>query len=182
MFRVIKGKGIGGPYSWEKHWKGLKNALKVFGLGGVSTHIIVGLGETDEELAEMFKRLIDLGILPGLFAFTPIQGTSLEGSIKPPISRYRRIQLLHYLITNRSIHYGNLKFDRRGGVIDFGLSRRELEKIIRSGLPFVTSGCPDCNRPFYNEKPGGPLYNYPRPLNREEIDQIVEVLLGNNHD
>ncbi|UCD73189.1 MAG: radical SAM protein [Candidatus Bathyarchaeota archaeon] len=182
VFRVIKGSGIDGPYSWGMHWKGLTDALKVFGLGGVSTHIIVGLGETDEELAEIFRRLIDLGIFPGLFAFTPVQGTNLEESIKPSISRYRRIQLLHYLLTNRSIRYEDLKFGEKGEVIDFGLSRQELGKIIRSGLPFVTSGCPDCNRPFYNEKPGGPLYNYPRPLNREEIDQIVEVLLGNNYD
>lgn len=182
MFRLIKGSAIGGPYSWEMHWKGLKDALKVFGLDGVSTHIIVGLGETDEELARIFQRLTDLGILPGLFAFTPIQGTYLEESTKPSISRYRRIQLLHYLITNRSLRYEDLKFRRSGEAIDFSLPRQELEKIIRSGIPFVTSGCPDCNRPFYNERPGGPLYNYPRPLNREEIDQIVEVLLGNNYD
>ena len=88
-FRLIKGSGIGGPYSWEMHWKGLKNALKVFGSDGVSTHIIVGLGETDEELARMFQCLTDLDILPGLFAFTPIPGTCLEESTKPSISRYR---------------------------------------------------------------------------------------------
>ena len=25
----------------------------------------------------------------------------------------------------------------------------------------LTSGCPGCNRPFYNERPRGPIYNYP---------------------
>jgi biotin synthase len=27
----------------------------------------------------------------------------------------------------------------------------------------------DCNRPFYNESPGGPIYNYPRNLTAQEI-------------
>jgi len=61
-------------------------------------------------------------------------------------------------------------------MIDFGVSMHKLKDALRSGIPFVTSGCPGCNRPFYNERPGGPLYNFPRPLKKEEIDQIEEEL------
>jgi biotin synthase-related radical SAM superfamily protein len=43
-------------------------------------------------------------------------------------------------------------------------------------LPFQTSGCPDCNRPFYNEKPSGPFYNYPRKLEIKEIEKISKEL------
>jgi biotin synthase-related radical SAM superfamily protein len=39
-------------------------------------------------------------------------------------------------------------------------------------LPFLTSGCADCNRPFYNEKPSGPIYNYPRKLTTQEIKVV----------
>ncbi|MCW3977503.1 MAG: radical SAM protein, partial [Candidatus Bathyarchaeota archaeon] len=37
-----------------------------------------------------------------------------------------------------------------------------------------TSGCPGCNRPYYNERPGGPLYNYPRQPLPDEIRAIKE--------
>jgi biotin synthase-related radical SAM superfamily protein len=36
-----------------------------------------------------------------------------------------------------------------------------LARVVESGEPFKTSGCPDCNRPFYNESPGETIYNYP---------------------
>lgn len=179
IFRQVKGSGVGGPYSWEGHWHSLEEASKIFGPGKVGTHIIVGLGETDEDLADMFQRLTDLDVFPGLFAFTPIRGTCMEKRSRPSISRYRRIQFLHYLLTRKIACRMDMTFTRDGEVIDFGLSRERLMETIRSGFPFVTSGCPGCNRPFYNERPGGPIYNYPRPLKKQEIDQIEELLLGN---
>jgi biotin synthase len=34
----------------------------------------------------------------------------------------------------------------------------------------MTSGCPFCDRPYFNEKVTGPLYNYPyEPSNKEMI-------------
>ena len=52
----------------------LSEALEVFGKGNVSTHIIVGLGETEKEAAQVIQRCVDMGVLPALFAFTPIRG------------------------------------------------------------------------------------------------------------
>ncbi len=49
-------------------------------------------------------------------------------------------------------------------------------ELPADGEPFRTSGCPDCNRPFYNEPPGGPLFNYPRPLTRAEADRAVQEM------
>jgi len=182
VFHSVKGLGAGGPYSWRTHWKGLKDALRVFGPGRVGTHLIVGLGETDRDLAEVFQRLTDLGIFPGLFAFTPVQGTHLEGGSKVPITRYRQVQLLHFLITRGMVRYVNLVFTGRGELVDLGLPRRVLAETVKSGLPFRTSGCPSCNRPFYNEGPRGPLYNFPCPPGEKEINQIEDLLLGFNHD
>ncbi|HUT17269.1 MAG TPA: radical SAM protein, partial [Acidobacteriota bacterium] len=51
-----------------------------------------------------------------------------------------------------------------------------LTWIVETGKPFLTSGCPDCNRPFYNEKPSGPIYNYPRNIRLEEIEAIKRQL------
>ena len=34
----------------------------------------------------------------------------------------------------------------------------------------MTSGCPFCDRPYFNEKVTGPVYNYPyKPSNKEMI-------------
>jgi biotin synthase len=45
-----------------------------------------------------------------------------------------------------------------------------------TGEPFQTSGCPDCNRPYYNERPGGVMYNYPRPLVAAEALRAIEEM------
>ena len=65
-----------------------------------------------------------------------------------------------------------MRFDETGKTVRFGVKAAELIKIISSGKPFLTSGCPDCNRPFYNEKPSGPLYNYPKELSNKELEEI----------
>jgi biotin synthase len=69
-----------------------------------------------------------------------------------------------------------MHFNRKGGITGYGLTNEELNKEIDSGLPFRTSGCPNCNRPFYNEKPSGPLYNYPTKPNKAEIEKIKRQL------
>jgi biotin synthase-related radical SAM superfamily protein len=51
-----------------------------------------------------------------------------------------------------------------------------LHEILADGVAFQTSGCPDCNRPFYNERPGGPMYNYPEPLTSQQIKAAIEEL------
>jgi biotin synthase len=52
------------------------------------------------------------------------------------------------------------------------VSKPLLITVINSGKPFLTSGCPNCNRPFYNEKPSGPLYNFPRDIRAGELKEI----------
>jgi biotin synthase-related radical SAM superfamily protein len=59
-------------------------------------------------------------------------------------------------------------------LISFG--RPDLARTLADGVAFQTSGCPDCNRPFYNERPGGPLYNYPRPLTPAEASKAITEL------
>jgi biotin synthase len=66
-----------------------------------------------------------------------------------------------------------MKFGPEGNLVDCGIPLGDLNEISASGEPFLTSGCPDCNRPFYNEKAGGPFYNYPRKPTRDEISQII---------
>ena len=174
LFDRIKGSLVGGPYSWEEQREALVAAVQILGRNRVSTHLIVGLGETEKEMAEALQWCVNVGVYPGLFAFTPVSGTALENQPQPSLDQYRRLQLARYLITEGLVRSENMSFDGNGGLVDFGVSPERLRAAIRDGHPFVTSGCPDCNRPYYNERPGGPLYNYPRQLLPEEIVQIEQ--------
>ncbi len=172
LFETVKGRGVGGSYVWETQLQALRMAVEIMGKGHVGTHLIVGLGETERDIAEMVQSCVDNGVYPGLFAFTPTPGTFLEKQPQPPIASYRRIQVAHYLLTTRKTEYNKMHFSAGGTVIDFGVSQSQLMQTIDEGSPFVTSGCPGCNRPYYNEKPSGPIYNYPRPPLPEEIIEI----------
>jgi biotin synthase len=177
LFCRVKGRDVGGPYSWENQFLRLKDALAVFGRGNVSTHIIVGLGETEKEALQLIQCCSDLGILPALFAFTPVRGTALETSSPPPLDSYRRIQLARYLIVAGKAQAENMCFDSGGRLVEFGVAADTLMQTIEDGLAFRTSGCPDCNRPYYNERPGGPIYNYPHELSRGEVEEAKKQLL-----
>ena len=172
IFDEVKGRGVGGPYSWKDQIEALEKASEILGKGKVSTHLIVGLGEKDDEMAHVIQLLTDRGVFPGLFAFTPISGTMLESRGRPSVDRYRRIQLAHCLITRGMVRYEGMRFSGSGAFVDFGLPEEALRRVVLSGEPFLTSGCPGCNRPFYNEAPSGPIYNYPRKLSVEEVSEI----------
>jgi len=176
LFEKIKGLSAGGPYEWENQFKLLKEAVSIIGKGRVSTHLIVGLGETEKEMVGIIQRCADMGILPALFAFTPIPGTALENNAQPRIQKYRRIQIARHLILNEVVRYEGVCFDAEGCISDFGVEKKVLTQIIRARKPFLTSGCPDCNRPYYNEKPSGPIYNYPKNISQEELSEIERQL------
>jgi len=176
LFEKVKGKGTGGAYGWETQFSMLNKAVAVFGEGNVSTHLIVGLGETEKEVAQIIQKCEDMSVLPALFAFTPIRGTRLENNSHPPLESYRRVQLMRFLMVNGLVRYEEMHFDEEGKISNFGIAIHGLKQIIEDGTPFLTSGCPDCNRPFYNEKPSGPIYNYPRKTSQEEIEKIKKQL------
>jgi biotin synthase-related radical SAM superfamily protein len=176
LFDKVKGSSAGGPYSWERQFELLNEAVKIFGRGRVSTHLIVGLGETEREMTRLIQQCVDMGVLPALFAFTPIPGTALERMPQPSIQKYRRIQIARHLIVHGTAKYESTGFDGEGCISDFGVDKRTLLQIVRTDEPFLTSGCPDCNRPYYNEKPSGPMYNYPRGLAEEEFSSVLHEL------
>lgn len=174
IFNKVKGPAAGGPYKWEKHLQALERAKEVFD-DGVSTHLIIGLGETEQEAVELIQFLYDKKILVGLFAFTPIPGTVLSEESRPSIASYRRIQLARHLIVNNLVNYSGIEFEN-GCIQDFGISQTKITELINTGKPFLTSGCPGCNRPFYNESPSGPIYNYPEDLSNQEIERVKTEL------
>jgi biotin synthase len=176
VFDKVKGAAANGPYRWKDEFLLLRVAVGVFGEGNVSTHLIVGLGETEKEAVVVIQRCVDMSVLPALFAFTPVRGTASESNPQPSVASYRRVQLARYLIVNGIARYEDMGFDSDGRVLDFGVGREALKRAVESGAPFLTSGCPSCNRPFYNERPSGPIYNYPRRIRPDEMATIKQEL------
>jgi lipoate-protein ligase A/biotin synthase-related radical SAM superfamily protein len=166
--------------------------------GRIGTHLIAGLGETEREMVLAIQAMTDLGVAVALFAFTPVPGTALEDRQPPDLQAYRRLQAAHFLVTRGLARGGDMSFDSRGRVVSYGRTWGEVAarlagqpwgpgeaaeadepgaqpaRACEPGLAFRTSGCPDCNRPYYNERPSGPLYNYPRPLSAGEVSGAVE--------
>ena len=158
LFAKIKGG------SFEKRWQLLSACAAKFP-GKITTHLIVGLGETEKEMWEQMCACVARKITVALFAFTPLQGTPLAATPPPDRSSYRRLQI-------------SLELLRRGypaTVVHCDATRitaidlPHLAELLADGHAFYTCGCPDCNRPYYNDHPGRPLYNYHRPLTPAEL-------------
>jgi biotin synthase-related radical SAM superfamily protein len=176
VFDGVKGINVGGPYRWERQFELLQKAIRVLGRGRVTTHLIVGLGESERDMADTIQRCKDMGVLPALFAFTPVAGTLLHGRSQPPVQSYRRMQTIRFLIVKGIVSFDMMRFDNNGCINDFGIGEGNLLDGVGSGGAFLTSGCPDCNRPFYNERPSGPIYNYPKVLSPRELLEAKKQL------
>jgi len=135
--------------------------------GHISVHLIAGLGESELDMALAVRRYHELGVRVALFALYPVPGTRLGRWPSPPLAAYRRVQLVHWLLTTGRARMQDLEFSPDGQLV--GLNEAVLPEPLELGEAFRTSGCPGCNRPFYNEGPAGPWYNYPRPLNAAEV-------------
>ena len=160
------------------------NASKRFP-GKITTHLIVGLKETDFELYNLMKTFFENGITVALFSFTPIKGTRLE-TLKPPtLSRYRRIQFLRYLLSKRANF--EPEFNEVGALVAIAPSKEEkatgegfynsILQVLRDPAIFMTSGCPNCNRPYYNETPAGPIFNYPFMPGKDILTGIMGTFI-----
>ncbi|NVM45494.1 MAG: radical SAM protein [Candidatus Lokiarchaeota archaeon] len=178
IFENIKGKKVKSSYNWETHLQNLKDALEIFPEGLVTTHLIVGLGETSKEILELISDLHKLKIKVSLFAFMPIKGTKLENLHRPKLITFRKIQLGRYLLINELKKLSDFTFNNNGDIIKFNLNKRDLWNIISNTDAFLTSGCPGCNRPYYTSRPSGPTYNYPRNLTNNEKEDVFESLIN----
>ncbi len=178
LFEEIKGSKRGVDITWQILEKAFVDATEVFGNRFVSTHLIIGLGETEKQAVDFIQRFYDKKITVGLFAFTAVRGTDLEKRPQPEMASYRRIQLARHLIFKGKSSSSNMSFSKEEGVIiDFGTSTAEIKNALVLGKPFKTSGCPHCNRPFYNESPGKELYNFPRDLLSKELLEVEQYFV-----
>jgi len=69
--------------SVERYFQAFEAAVPVFGRGQVSTYILAGLGDTREEILDISRRLVAIGVYPFVVPFVPISGTPLESHPTP---------------------------------------------------------------------------------------------------
>jgi biotin synthase len=159
--------------NFEKRIRLLEEASSLFP-GKITSHLIAGLGERDDELIKTIQWMVENRITVALFAFTPIKGTIMEHSKQPSLTRYRKIQMALHLMKKGAISLDSIIFDGDGRITGFNIDKDILRDLLIDGSAFQTTGCPNCNRPFYNESVKGHWYNFPRRLRKDEVLQVLK--------
>jgi biotin synthase len=184
LFYELRGPGRKGPYTWEGTKEAIAHAIDVFGALKVGSHLQVGFGETQRDVLALIQELKNKQVRVSLFAFKPLPGTALQNR-KDRISYgdYHRIQLGSYLIQNGIRQFDDFSFAEDGHIIDYGIEESKLRELVLSGIPFMNSGCPGCNRIFFETRPGERFYSYPRKPTAAEITCIAgEFSIKDNID
>jgi lipoyl synthase len=178
LFDRYRGAGVRGPHQWDVYWQCFQRTVDIFGNGNAGLHLMAGMGETEKEMCAAMQCARNMGGRTHLFSFFPEQGSPLAEHPRPSMVQYRHIQFARFLIDRGIARADQFAFNPRGQIIDFGLPPADRDRIIDSGEPFRTSGCPGydgevaCNRPFANSRPGPHLRNYPFPPKAEDIRRI----------
>jgi biotin synthase len=141
----------------------------------------VGLGETDQDLVNLFYQLKSEQIAGYLFSFNPEPGTEMQDAERAPIHRLRRIQLVKYLIENHDLERKLIQFDANGSIQEIRADM-VVEVATHTGMPFMTNGCPDkngvmaCNRPYGSYRPGEEFRDYPFVPEEGDLIQIRQQM------
>ena len=183
IFDRTRGRGVMSPHRWEKYWEIFRDAVDIFGPEKTGMHLIIGMGESEQEALAVVQQVRDHGGHSHLFAFFPEHGSLMDHLPATPRDQWRRVQLARYLIDYRGMRVEQMRFDDRGQVAGFGLPQTELDEMIGLGLPFRTSGCPGkvradlsaCDRP-YGDSPPRDIASYPFQPNGGDLRHIRRQL------
>ncbi|MEX2557927.1 MAG: radical SAM protein [Actinomycetota bacterium] len=167
LFRRHRTDVPAGGLRWKKYWEVIDDARDVFGPWKVNVHTLVGLGETDRDLCELFFRLCDRQIFPYLFSFNPEPDSRMAAAPRAPLGRWRRIQLVKHLIEREGLRSDQLAFDGDGALVRLDAPRAWVSEHVRRGEAFMTNGCPGpdgepgCTRPYGSYRPSEPFRDFP---------------------
>ena len=183
IFDRTRGKGVQSPHTWAKYWEILMDARDVFGPQKFGAHIIIGMGETEQQALSLVQRLVDLGGHSHMFCFFPEKGSLMDHLPATPRDQWRRVQLGRYLIDYRAVRVEQMSFDSEGRVTGFGIPQGELDAVIDAGIAFRTSGCPGkfaedisaCDRP-YGDSPPSNIASFPFQPDRSDLRKIRRQL------
>jgi biotin synthase-related radical SAM superfamily protein len=178
LFRSIRTDVPAGGLKWEKYWEVVTDSREIFGPWKVNVHTLVGLGETDQDLIEIFTRLRDQQIFSYLFCFNPEPDSRMASHPKSPIVRWRRVQLARYLIETEGYDLSQFDFDADGGLVHLRASKSAVDVVVSQGVAFMTNGCPGeqgepgCTRPYGSYRPSEPFRDYPFLPAEADLDEI----------
>ena len=86
--------------SWDGVWEALRSSVMLFGRDRVFSNVIVGLGETDEDLERVMGDLAAIGVIPVLRPLTP--AASLAGRSRPSSARLLSLYDTHERILRQA--------------------------------------------------------------------------------
>lgn len=178
LFLRTRGRLAKGPHRWDQHWEIVRAARRIYGPMKVNCHLIVGLGETDEEMFDMIYQLKEEQIAGYLFSFNPEPGTEMQDVPRAPLKRWRRIQFVKNLIEEYDLKRNALEFSTEGELVRIDYPQDPARLALENGTAFMTNGCPDrqgvmaCNRPYGSYRPGEDFRDYPFLPDRDELKKI----------
>jgi radical SAM protein (TIGR04043 family) len=71
----------------ERYFESWERAVSLFGVGQVSTFVILGMGEDPDLTVEGCRRAVDMGVFPFIVPLRPVAGSLME-DVLPPDPRY----------------------------------------------------------------------------------------------
>jgi biotin synthase len=167
LFRTIRTDVPKGGLKWEKYWEIVAAAREIFGPWKVNVHTLVGLGEADQDLIQIFVALREQQIFSYLFCFNPEPDSRMGAHPKSPLARWRRVQLAKHLIETEGYGLDQFGFGADGGLEHLRADRAAVQAVVDQGVAFMTNGCPGekgepgCTRPYGSYRPAEPFRDYP---------------------
>lgn len=185
LFRAIRTDvpAGGAGLSWRKYWSVVDDARDIFGPWKVNCHTVVGLGESDQDLVDLFIRLVDRQIFPYLFCFNPEPDSRMGLVPKSDITRWRRIQLVKHLVEREGFGKEDFRFAEDGSLTGVRTTHADLVvQTANDGLAFMTNGCPGengepgCTRPYGSYRPTEQFRDFPFEPTTDDLVVIREEL------
>ena len=174
-----------GKLKWSNYWDIIYASRDIFGPWKVNIHTVVGLGETDRDLIDIFYHLYERQILPYLFSFNPEPDSRMGKWNRSPITRWRRIQLIKHLIEFKNLKREDIIINNEGAITGLRVQPGAIEDAVThldQGKPFKTDGCPSsggedgCSRPYGSYRPTDSYRDFPFLPNDDDIIQIRKEL------
>lgn len=174
-----------GKLKWSNYWDIIYASRDIFGPWKVNIHTVVGLGETDRDLIDIFYHLYEREILPYLFSFNPEPDSRMGEWKRSPITRWRRIQLIKHLIEHHDLKREDIIINAAGAITGLRVTEKKIAAVVKNldmGKPFKTDGCPSsggddgCSRPYGSYRPTDSYRDFPFLPNDDDIIQIRKEL------
>ncbi len=182
LFRVHRSDVPKGGLKWDNYWQIVGLARQIYGPWKVNCHLLVGLGETDRDLMELFESLLDRQIFSYLFCFNPEPDSRLADHPKSSVTRWRRIQLAKFLLEEHGLEAEAFDYDEDGALAHVRAPSKLVERVIEEGYAFMTNGCPGaggepgCTRPMGSWRPGEAPRDYPWRPTEDDREAIHDEL------